>query len=79
MNPENWRTAGFAVLGLVVVVLCATVLHVTDTALKEIVSLVKDAILALAGRSAVASLAQGGGITGAIKALVTDAKPGTGA
>ena len=71
-----WRTFAMGALALAAV-LVAIWLKATDASVKELSSMGWLIVSAMAARSAVESLAEGGGLRGATKVLMTDAKPGS--
>jgi hypothetical protein len=71
---KEWRTLGLALAALVTLV-AAVGMKATNEAIREIASASIWMVGALAGRSAVSALGQGSGVQGAVKALMTEAKP----
>ena len=76
LDMTAWRTFAMGVIALAALIL-AVWLKATDAAVKEIASAGWLIVSAMAARSAVESLAEGGGLRGAAKVLMTDAKPGS--
>ena len=69
-----WRTFAFGLISLVAIV-AAIWLKASDGALRELASAATWMVGALAGRSAIQALAQGGGVKGATATLMTETKP----
>jgi hypothetical protein len=72
---NQWRTLALAIIALVTLVV-AIAMKATNEAIREVASAAIWMVGALAGRSAVEALGKGGGVQGAVKSLMTDAKPG---
>ena len=69
-----WRTLFLAIASLVTLMVVVA-MKATNEAIREIASASIWMVGALAGRSAVTALGQGGGVKGAVSALMTDEKP----
>lgn len=76
---SQWRTVGLVLVAIVVLFL-AFRLSVGEPGAKDAFAILRDGVVLLVGTAATKSLGQylgaGGGVKGAMAALLTEAKPG---